>query len=85
MTERPVLERADVVEMLASFGDRRPEAIPERIDSMELAWLVHQVEQRYGIRLDLDDDQLVEMGTVTTAVLVLRSATADAGSGTAHG
>ena len=43
-----VLERSEVVAMLATYGDRRPEQVPEAIDSLELAWLIHQVEQRYG-------------------------------------
>src|SRR5947199_334945 len=41
--------RDDVVAMLASYGDRPATAVRERIDSLELAWLVHQVEQRYGV------------------------------------
>ena len=35
--------------ILASFHTRSTDDIPERIDSMELAWLVHQVEQKYGV------------------------------------
>jgi hypothetical protein len=38
---------------------------------MEVAWLVHQVEQRYGRQLDLDDDQLTRLRTVSDAVAVL--------------
>jgi len=64
--------RDDVVAILASFHTRPAEDIPERIDSMELAWLVHQAEQKYGVRLELDDGQLGRMGTVTGAVDVLR-------------
>lgn len=64
--------RDDVVEILASFHTRPLADIPERIDSMELAWLVHQVEQRYGVRLELDDGQLGRMQTVSGAVDVLR-------------
>jgi hypothetical protein len=60
------------VEILASFHTRPFADIPERIDSMELAWLVHQVEQRYGVRLELDDGQLGRMQTVSGAVDVLR-------------
>ncbi len=56
--------------MLASYGDRQPEQVPEAIDSLELAWLIHQVEQRYG-ELDLDDAMLARMSTVTGAVGVL--------------
>ena len=65
------LERSEVVEMLASYGDRRPEQVPEAIDSLELAWLIHQVEQRYGA-FDVDDDAINRMFTVTGAVDVLR-------------
>jgi hypothetical protein len=70
----PTLDRTDVVAMLASYGDRPASAVRERIDSMELAWLVHQVEQRYGVVLDLTDDELVAMSTVDEAVVVLRKA-----------
>jgi hypothetical protein len=64
--------REDVVAILAGFHTRPVEEIPERIDSMELAWLVHQVEQRYHVRLDLNDGQLGRMQTVSGAVDVLR-------------
>ncbi len=64
--------RGDVLAMLASYGDRRPDQVPEHIDSMELAWLVHQVEQRYGCSLDSDDEALARMTTVSGAVLVLQ-------------
>lgn len=66
-----VLQRSDVVAMLASYGDRQPEQVPEAIDSLELAWLIHQIEQRYG-PLDVDDDMLARMSTVTSVVDLLR-------------
>jgi acyl carrier protein len=65
-----LLRRSDVVEMLATYGDRQPEQVPEAIDSLELAWLVHQIEQRYG-EMDIDDDMLARMTTVTGAVDVI--------------
>ena len=65
------LGREQVVEMLASYGDRTPDAVPETIDSLELAWLLHQVEQRYGVQLDLTDDDLLRMSTVSAATEVL--------------
>jgi hypothetical protein len=68
------LERADVVAMLAAFGDRRPDEVPEGIGSLEVAWLIHQVEQRYGVTLDLSDDELIRMSTVSNVVDVLREA-----------
>ena len=64
--------------MLATFGNRRPEQIPEGIDSLELAWLVHQIEQRYGQPLDVDDDTLARMSTVDGVVEVLRDLMAEA-------
>jgi hypothetical protein len=39
------MKRDEVIAMLATYGDRSPEAVRERIDSLELAWLIHQVEQ----------------------------------------
>ena len=44
---------------------------PERIDSLELAWLVHQLEQHYGVTLDLDDEDLARMSTVSGRLDVL--------------
>lgn len=64
--------RAEIVDWLAALGDRRPGEVRERIDSMELAWLVHQVEQRYG--RELDDDQLDRIKTIDDAVLVFAEA-----------
>ena len=70
-------ERNDVVAMLATYGNRQPEAVRERIDSLELAWLVHQVEQRYGVTLDLADETLAKMSTVSGAVEVLQGVMAE--------
>ena len=65
-------QRSDVVEMLATFGERRPDQVTEAISSLELAWLLHQIEQRYG-EFDVDDDTIVRMTTVTGVLDVLRS------------
>ena len=59
--------RAEILSWLTGLGERPPGAEP--LDSMELAWLVHQVEQRYGV--ELDDDQLTRMTTVDDAVSVI--------------
>jgi hypothetical protein len=67
-------DRSDVVAMVASFGDRPVTEVGERIDSIQLAWLVHQVEQRYGVQIELDDAQYGRMSTITGAVEVLREA-----------
>ncbi|HET6989210.1 MAG TPA: phosphopantetheine-binding protein [Kribbella sp.] len=62
--------RAELLTWLAGLGDRPPGA--ERLDSMELAWLVHQVEQRYGV--ELADDQLERIATLDDAVAVIAEA-----------
>jgi acyl carrier protein len=54
--------------MLAELGTRGADSELERLSSMEVAWLVHQVEQRYGVELDLDDEQLARLRTVSDAV-----------------
>nr|WP_228562924.1 hypothetical protein [Catenulispora rubra] len=70
--ERTVEEHRDeVVAMLATYGERTPEEVPETVDSLELAWLIHQVEQRYGRPFDADDDALARMTTVGAVVEVL--------------
>jgi acyl carrier protein len=74
-----VPERSDVIAMLATFGDRQPEQVTEEIDSLELVWLIHQVEERYG-ELELDDDMLGRMSTVTGALGVLE----ELGIGSSH-
>ncbi|MDQ1740808.1 MAG: hypothetical protein QOE53_2460 [Pseudonocardiales bacterium] len=71
MPDYPALERADVLAMLAELGTRGVGSELERLTSMEVAWLVHQVEQRYGVELDLDDEELARLRTVSDAVSVL--------------
>jgi hypothetical protein len=73
-------ERSDVIAMLATYGDRQPEQVPEAIDSLELAWLIHQIEQRYGA-LDVDDDMITRMSTVNGVLGVLT----DLRVGSTHG
>lgn len=74
MSRGAALGRDDIVAMLAGLRARPVDDVPEQIDSMELAWLLHQVEQRYGVRVELDDGQLGRMSTVSGAADVLREA-----------
>lgn len=67
-------DRDDIIAMLAAFGDRAPADVGEAIGSLELTWLITQVEQRYGVTLDLTDDQYERMTTVTAAVSTIREA-----------
>lgn len=71
MSAQPALERADVLQMLQSLNERATDPARERLSSMEVAWIVHQVEQRYSIELDLDDDQLAKLRTIDDAVQLL--------------
>ncbi len=71
MPEYPALERADVVAMLSELGNRSADSVRDRLSSMDVAWLVHQVEQRYEVELDLDDDELARLRTISDAVEVL--------------
>jgi len=74
MSGKPAVVRADVLTMIASLGDRTVDEVGDRVDSMQLAWLMHQVEQRYGVAIELDDGQFARMSTVDGAVEVLREA-----------
>jgi hypothetical protein len=58
-----MISREEIVGWLAGLGERPAGA--ERLDSMELAWLVHQVEQRYGV--ELDDDAAAVLSEVLTS------------------
>lgn len=67
--------------MLAALGDRTVEDVTERIGSLELAWLVSQVEERYDTTLELTDETVQQMSTVTGAVVTLRELLPGAGDG----
>ncbi len=74
----PALDRGQVIALLATFGDRAPDAVADQISSLELTWLIAQIEQQYGIVLDFSDDVLAGMSTVSGATATLRAAIADA-------
>ncbi|MEZ0093522.1 acyl carrier protein [Streptacidiphilus sp. EB129] len=78
--DRPV-DRDTVVSLLATFHNRAPGAVGERIGSLELTWLIHAAEQHYGICLDLSDAQLELMETVTGATAVLAESIGGAADG----
>jgi acyl carrier protein len=71
MGHYPALDRAAVLRMLAELNNSDADPARERLASMEVAWLVHQVEQRYDVLIDLDDDQLARLRTISDAVEVL--------------
>ena len=53
------------------MGNRAPDEVNEEIGSLELAWLVSQVEDRYDTTLELDDAALAQMMTVSGAVATI--------------
>jgi len=78
MTAAPPLDRAQLVSMLAPLAHRAGDPEAERLDSMEVAWLVHQVEQQYHVTLELDDAALARLHTLTDAVAVFGESVAAA-------
>jgi acyl carrier protein len=76
VNDNTAVGRDDVVAMIASLGDRPVAEVGDQIDSMQLAWVVNQAEQRYGVEIDLTDGQYARMSTVDGAVEVLREAIA---------
>lgn len=68
------LDRADIVRMLAAFGDRDPSAVDEEIGSLELTWLVTEIEQRYATTVELSEEDLDSIRTVDDAVRVIGAA-----------
>jgi acyl carrier protein len=65
--------REEVVTILAKLGDRTSDEVTEQIGSLELAWLISEVEQRYGVTLGLSDEVMERMLTVSDAVTTLGS------------
>jgi len=63
--------RQEIVAILAAMGGRAPDQVVENIGSLELAWLVSQVEDRYDTTLELDDAALARMMTVSGAVTTI--------------
>ncbi|MFJ3788892.1 acyl carrier protein [Kitasatospora sp. NPDC090091] len=83
MTSPVLPDRAEVRTILAAFGQRAAEDVPEELGSLELTWLIAEFEQRYGVQLDLDDEQFEAVRTVDTATEVLRAAVLAAAGATA--
>ncbi|WP_234327143.1 acyl carrier protein [Streptomyces sp. NRRL WC-3742] len=70
---RALPDRAEVISMLAAFGQRAAESVPEELGSLELTWLIAEFEQRYGFQLDLDDEGFAAVRTVDDAAELLRA------------
>lgn len=64
-------DRCDLIAILAAMGNRSPAEVAEEIGSLELAWLLSEVERRYRTQLELDDAALAQMTTVSGAVATI--------------
>lgn len=69
-----VLSKDVVLSILAAFGERGPAAVDDVVGSLELTWLITEVEQRYSAVLELSDEQLASVRTVDDAASVLNQA-----------
>ena len=74
MTPAGELRAADLVRMLAGFGDRAPGEVADELGSLELTWLVTETEQRYAVVIDLDTEEFESVRTVADAARVLNAA-----------
>jgi acyl carrier protein len=71
VTRYPPPGREEVVTILAKLGDRTPDEVTEQIGSLGVAWLISEVEQQYHVTLDLSDEALAQMVTISGAVATL--------------
>ncbi len=74
MSDSAPVSRETVISIITAHGNRPAETVSEQIDSLGVAWLVHEAEQSLNVPLDLTDELLDRMSTVTGAVEVLRAA-----------
>lgn len=65
------LTREEVLTLLARFGNRSPELVDEHIGSLELTWLLAEVEQEREVVLELSEQRFASVRTVDDAVRVL--------------
>jgi hypothetical protein len=84
MSPATPLGRAEVVEILAGLGGRGPQSVDEALGSLELTWLITELEQRYSVVLELSESDLSGIATISDALDVLNrmlaaAAPADAG------
>jgi hypothetical protein len=78
MTAAEVPSRKSVTAILAAHTGSPTAGVPEQIDSLGVAWLVYEAERHFGIALELDDEVLARMSTITGAVEVLQAAQQEA-------
>jgi hypothetical protein len=74
MTAAEVPNRESVTAILAAYAHCPPSGVAEQVDSLGVAWLVYEAERRFGIMLELDDEVLDQLSTVTGAVETLQAA-----------
>jgi hypothetical protein len=68
------LDADAVVRILAAFGDRSPDQVDDVVGSLELTWLIAELEQDYDVVIDLTAAELDAIHTVSDAARVLGTA-----------
>ncbi|ARP73757.1 hypothetical protein LK07_32805 [Streptomyces pluripotens] len=63
--------RDEIVALLARYGERSPEEVGEHLGSLELTWLLAQLEESRGAELDPADHRIDGIRTVDDAACVL--------------
>lgn len=64
--------------LLARFGNRPPGQVDEHIGSLELTWLLAELEQEHDRALELTDHQYASVRTIDEAVEVLSAVLGEA-------
>jgi hypothetical protein len=63
--------RGVVLEIMAAYGDGATTEVVEPIESLRVAWLIHVIEERFTVELELTDSLFEELTTVDGATNVL--------------
>jgi acyl carrier protein len=82
VTATALPDERDVLALLGTRDTSTAGQWDERIDSLEIAVLIHAMEQRYGVVVPLTGELMVRLATVTGAVAVLREALQPGQAGT---
>ena len=71
--------RQDILLLLAEVRGVQPEEVDDAIDSLGRMWLLHSMEQRYHVPMDIPGDVLARMDSVDDVVRVLTEVLQPAG------
>ncbi len=64
MTADVAALRGAVLELIGEYDDAGPGGVVEPLESLRVAWLIHTIEQRYSLELELTDLVFEQLSTV---------------------